>query len=137
MDPESVVTPLLREVAAALDHWLVGAAVPYTFVGGFAVALLGRPRATGDVYAVAAVNDDRLEELAALGAAFGFIAREHDLVPFARQFRVLRLVHTQTNVPVDVALAGTRVEMEAIERSQRRNVLGKRCRFRRRSTSQS
>jgi hypothetical protein len=92
MDPESVVTPLLREVAAALDHWLVGAAVPYTFVGGFAVALLGRPRATGDVYAVAAVNDDRLEELAALGAAFGFIAREHDLVPFARQFRVLRLV---------------------------------------------
>ena len=32
--------------------------------------------------------------------------------------------HTQTNVPVDVALAGTRVEMEAIERSQRRNILG-------------
>lgn len=115
MGPERRVDPELTRVAADLNRWMNDVSVPYAFVGGFAVAFLGEPRATGDLDAVMAVSDDRLKEVVASGARHGFFARREDALEFAESSRVLLLVHQPTGVPVDLSLAGTSLELEAIE----------------------
>jgi hypothetical protein len=92
--------------------------VPYAYIGGFAVAFQGVPRATQDIDAVILINDDRLDDFFPSGAGFGFRGRDEDALAFARRYRVLRLQHLVSNIPVDVSLAGISIEIEAIQAAE-------------------
>jgi hypothetical protein len=107
-----VFLPLLRDLA----RWWDAAEVPGVVIGGVAVAVLGRPRTTRDVDGVVLVDEHRWEEFLHAGAAFGFVPRVHDVLPFARLNRVLLLRHDPTSVNVDISLGWLPFEEEMLQR---------------------
>ena len=94
-------------------------------IGGVAVSLLGRPRATRDVDAVMWLDDEqRLTALVETARAHGLQPRMDDVVSFARQNRVLLLRHEASSVDLDIALGGLPFEQEAIDQAIERTVAG-------------
>jgi hypothetical protein len=80
-------------------------------------------------------NDDRLPEILETGIRHDFRGRREDFLEFAAFSRVLLLVHDPTGLPVDLSLAGTTVELEAIELATRQSFGWQTVPFPRRSTS--
>lgn len=86
----------------------------YAVIGGVAVVLNGYTRYTVDLDAIAVFDFTRIEEFAATLQQHGFELRTADAVAFARRHYVLKLVHRETGVPVDIAFAFTPFEQETI-----------------------
>ena len=87
-------------------------------IGGFAVAILGRPRTTYDIDALITLENDDLPDFVDSGATFGFALRMADALQFAETNRVLLLQHVKSGVDVDISLAGLPFELDAIKRRQ-------------------
>lgn len=110
---------------SALVGWLHEAKIPGVVIGGVAVSLLGRPRATRDVDAVMWLDDEqRLTDLVKAASTHGLQPRMDDVVSFAMQNRVLLLRHEASSVDLDVALGGLPFEQEAIAQAIERTVAG-------------
>lgn len=100
-DAPAPLVPLLAAMSA-LVGWLREAKVPGVVIGGVAVSLLGRPRATRDVDAVMWLDDERrLTDLVKAASFHDLRPRMDDAVSFARQNRVLLLRHESSSVDLD------------------------------------
>jgi hypothetical protein len=104
----------LIAAAAALTAWLEDADAPGMIVGGVAASLLGRPRMTQDVDALAALPEDRWPMLLAKATAHGLAARIEDPLAFAARTRVLLMRHEPSGIDIDLILGGLRFELDAI-----------------------
>ena len=85
--------------------------IPHVIIGGLAVSQLSRPRLTADI-----------DILIGSALSADFSLRIDVAEQFARQNRVLLLIHNQTQIHVDVSLGLLPFEREVIERSSRVSV---------------
>lgn len=115
---ESPVVDLLADLAAALD----GAGVPWFLFGAQAAILHGAARLTADVDVTVRLPP------ALTNQAFVDVLERHR---FQRRFadplftettRVIPLFHVQTQMPVDVVLAGPGIEDQFFNRVQVRQI---------------
>jgi len=83
-------------------------------IGGVAVGLHGYSRATADIDMIVDGTDIDLANFFEQARASGFEPRVADALEFARRTYVLPLKHSATGVPVDLSLAFTPFEQEAL-----------------------
>ncbi len=126
--PELPAAPLV-EVLGALTGWSVAAHMPYVVVGGIAASLLGRPRLTQDVDALAIAAEADWARVLSEAAPWRLVARGPDPLAFARRTRVLLLRHEPTGIDLDVIFAGMPFEAEAVTRGTEVDVGGVRMRL--------
>jgi predicted nucleotidyltransferase len=94
--------------------------IPHVLIGGLAVSQLSRPRLTADIDVLTYLDhDSRIPKLIESTTSAGFSLRIQEAEAFARQNRVLLLIHDQTRIPVDLSLGILPFEREVIERSSR------------------
>lgn len=89
-----------------LDHlkeWSSATSTSYAIVGGIAVGVRARPRATKDIDLIVYPGDNMARLLAGL-SDHGFEARVPDAIAVAEVTRVLLLKHSQSGTPIDVML---------------------------------
>lgn len=98
-------------------------------VGGIAASILGRPRATRDIDALAVVPDDQWTQLLGSSKAHGILPRIENPIEFARRTRVLLLRHTESGIDIDVILSGLQFEAEAVSRATVHDLSGVRLRL--------
>ena len=103
--------PTLRDLA----EWLRATHTPYVLIGGVAVSMVGRARITQDVDAAVVIDDDKLDAFIESGAKFGFAPRVADPVRFAQETCMLLMAHKEDGVRLDIALAKTQFEQDAIK----------------------
>jgi len=108
--------PLLVTLRA-LVSWLEAEKIPHVIIGGVAVGLLGDPRVTKDVDALALLDPDRWESFVAAGEEFGFVPRREDALAFARKARVLLFHHRPGGIDVDISFGALPFEEEAVSRA--------------------
>jgi len=118
MRKSAELKPLL-EPLSVLKRLLEKAECQWMIIGGVAASLLGKPRFTADVDAVALIEDKELPNLLKVAKRRGFEARIKDAVEFAKKNRVLLFKHTKTGINVDLSLGLLPFEIEAIKRSKR------------------
>ena len=109
-----VPAPALIQAAIDVQGVLTAAGIRSSVIGGLAVQRWGEPRATQDVdfSVLAPVGDEHRPLELLLGS---FAARRPDAMAFAITNRVLLIQVNQ--VAVDVGLAGSAFEIEALHRS--------------------
>lgn len=98
-------------------------------VGGIAASILGRPRATRDIDALAVARDDQWTQLLGSSEAHGIVPRIENPLEFARRTRVLLLRHTESGIDVDIILGGLPFEAEAVSRATAHDLSGVRVRL--------
>lgn len=112
--PSDPLKPI-REALTATVRGLDAYGAPYMLIGGVAVGQLTEPRATRDVDISLWLDDDaKLPALLDELARHGLKPRVAKAVEFATANRMLLLVHHASRIHVDVALAVTPYEEEAI-----------------------
>jgi hypothetical protein len=113
--PEPVPQAFL-DVLRNLTEWFSDAQLDAMVVGGVAASILGRPRATRDIDALAMLAEDKWA--AALDAAerHGIAARIEEPLEFARRTRVLLLRHVESGIDIDLILGRLPFEEQAIAR---------------------
>src|SRR5258708_11298319 len=99
-------------------RWFKSAKISGAVIGGIAVSIQGHPRYTRDLDALVVMNDSNWPAFIARAPKFGFSARVSDVLEFARQTRMLLLLHDPSGVPLDVSLGCLAFEEELIERAQ-------------------
>lgn len=92
----------------------------YVF-GAQAVAVHGHPRATADLDLTVDLGELAPSALVERLGRAGFVARFDDPA-FIRATRVIPLVHTRSQIPVDVVLAGPGLEQLFIDGAERHRV---------------
>lgn len=102
--------------------WFEAARVRGVVIGGVAVSLLARPRATRDVDVLALVQERRWPRFLEAARPFGIRPRIGDALDFARKSRVLLLVHEPTGVPLDCSLGLLPFEKRTVDRRTRRRL---------------
>ncbi len=110
------LSPLLV-VIRDLTQWFSSCHVPYLVIGGVAVAILGKPRATQDVDALISLDEISLRSFFDEGPRHGFGPRMSDALPFAQKAKVLLMKHIATGIPVDISFALLPFEKKAISRA--------------------
>lgn len=120
---EGVPKPFLSALAD-LTTWLESAGIPAMVVGGVAASILGRPRATRDIDALAMAPSGQWSELLKSAQARGIVPRVRDPLEFAQRTRFLLLRHTESAVDMDVILGGLPFEAEAVSRASTHDLGG-------------
>jgi hypothetical protein len=123
------VPRLFVAALADLTRWLEAAGVPAMIVGGIAASILGRPRATRDIDALAVARDDQWTQLLGSSEAHGIVPRIENPLEFARRTRVLLLRHAESGIDVDIILSGLPFEAEAVARATAHDLSGVRVRL--------
>jgi len=100
-----------------MTAWLRTEQVPYTAIGGIAVALIAQPRMTHDIDTVVWLEYERWKGLLKAGERYGFTPRLSDALGFAVTARVLLLRHESSGINFDVSLGALPFELEMIERA--------------------
>lgn len=117
----------IPEVIGALGTALESIGVPWMLIGGVAVISRGLPRLTDDVDATLMGAEVDLEQLVDALEQHGIRPRIDGAIDFARQRQVLLLIHTASDIPLDVSLAWLPFETSAIERAERMDLGGVRA----------
>jgi hypothetical protein len=107
-----------------LVHWLDAASVPSMIIGGVAASVLGQPRLTHDVDALAILPEDSWGVAMEAAARFGIFPRIDDPLGFARRSRVLLMRHVASGIDIDVTFGGLAFEKAAVENSARHDIEG-------------
>ena len=123
------VPRLFVAALADLTQWLEAVGVPAMIVGGIAASILGRPRATRDIDALAVVPEDQWTGLLGSAQSRGILPRVESALEFARRTRVLLLRHTESGIDIDIILSGLPFEAEAVSRATVHDVGGVRVRL--------
>lgn len=121
--PEDTLAPLLAALRDLIS-WFENADIRGAVIGGVAASLLGRPRVTRDVDALAVLDEERWEKFLGAGAGFGFVPRRHDALAFAQSTRVLLAHHNASGIDVDIVFAGLPFEKAAVAGAQSLSVGG-------------
>lgn len=93
-------------------------------IGGVAASVLGAPRYTKDIDATIIVNEENLDAVVQAARDAGFEPRDSDPVAFARRWRMVLLRHRTERLDVDVSLAGTQFEIEAVVNAELHELAG-------------
>jgi hypothetical protein len=105
-------------------RWLDAAHAPSMVIGGVAASVLGRPRLTQDVDALAILPEKDWQGAVELGTHYGISPRIENAVEFAKRSRVLLLRHLPSGINIDVTLGGLPFEHDAVARCEHRDVGG-------------
>ncbi|MGA9995518.1 MAG: nucleotidyl transferase AbiEii/AbiGii toxin family protein [Pyrinomonadaceae bacterium] len=116
MSEESVPASFVSTLQA-LSDWLETERIPHITIGGVAVSLLAKPRATQDIDAVIWLEENRWEEFLRVGERYGFIPRLSGALEFAAKARVFLLKHQESGISVDISCGALEFEKEMIERA--------------------
>lgn len=108
----------------ALAALLAAIARPAMVVGGLAVQLRGRPRATLDADVTVEAEPEDVPDLVRAARKAGFIARPDDPVAFAKKTWVLPLARVEDGWEVDLILAWSPFERQAIGRARPEVIAG-------------
>jgi len=108
---------LLEDALEALTGALTECRAPWTIIGGIAVIARGVRRFTTDVDAAVRGDAVSVQALLETLAKFAIVPRVADAVPFAEANLVLLLRHEATGVDLDVSLAWSAFEHDALATS--------------------
>jgi hypothetical protein len=111
------MAPLL-EALTALEGWLRSEKLDHVYIGGLAVALVGRPRITQDIDGIVLLGGMSIQELLRSATAAGFPPRVPDAIAFTVESRVFLLRHEGTGVPIDLSIGFLPFEEEAVRRAR-------------------
>ncbi len=103
----------------SMTLWFKERDVPYSIIGGIAVAFLVTPRSTQDIDSIVWLDLDHAEDFLNSGARFGFVPRINDALDFVKRSRVLLLRHEPSGLDIDISLAATPFEWELIEHARK------------------
>ncbi len=123
------VPRLFVTALADLTQWLEAAGIPAMVVGGVAASILGRPRTTRDIDALAVAPDDQWTQLLKSSKTHGILPRIENPLEFARRTRVLLLRHAASGIDIDIILSGLPFEAEAVSRATVHDLSGVRVRL--------
>jgi hypothetical protein len=112
----------LEAALADLMEWFATAHISGMLIGGVAASILGRPRLTRDIDALAILPEARWAGALEAAAQFGIVPRLVDALDFARRSRVLLLRHAGSGIDLDITLGVLPFEEQAVARSERRVV---------------
>lgn len=112
-----------------LVSWLDDANVPSMIIGGVAASVLGRPRLTQDVDALAILPEPQWAKVVAAAAPHGIAPRIEDALEFASRSRVLLMRHLSSGIDIDLTLGGLSFEETAVSRSEAHEIGGVRIRL--------
>jgi hypothetical protein len=103
----------LKQALEALVQSFAG--LEWFVFGAQAVRVWGTPRQTVDIDVTVALAPTQVAQLVARCAPYGLRARVPDPGAFAEKYWVVPLLH-DNGTPIDVVLAGTRFEQDAMSR---------------------
>jgi predicted nucleotidyltransferase len=118
------LAPSLLTALADLTRWLDGSGIPAIVIGGVAASVLGRPRLTRDIDALAILPEDAWAQALASAAGYGIVPRIGDALAFARRSRVLLMRHAASAIDLDITFGGLPFEKAAVENSATHDVGG-------------
>ena len=98
-------------------------------IGGVAASVLGRPRLTQDVDALAVLPDADWAEAVRLAPQYRILPRIEDALQFAQRSRVLLMRHTTSGIDVDVTFGELPFERAAVANCENHDVGGVRVRL--------
>jgi hypothetical protein len=113
-----------RSALADLMSWLDAAYIPAMVIGGVAASVLGRPRLTQDVDALAILAEKDWQKAIDTATKFGITPRIKDALEFARRSRVLLLRHAESGIDLDVTFGGLPFEESAVNNCRLHDVGG-------------
>jgi len=90
----------------------------HVIIGGVAVSLVGKPRATQDIDGLVLLKGDRQEEFFKKVLDSNFSPRISDAIEFARRRRVLLLQHRNSGIKVDLSFADLPFQEEVFKRKK-------------------
>ena len=111
---ESSPLDRLDPALTASTRWLRDIAAPFMLIGGVATGLLSQVRATKDVDWLASIPEDKLAFALAAAEKYGIVSKVSGILDFVQTSCVFPLVHQPSGGRVDVALAGSSFEEDAI-----------------------
>lgn len=117
------VAPLLVALRA-LEGWLRSEGLDHVYIGGLAVALVGRPRITEEIDGIVLLEKMSVREFLRRARAGGFPYRVPDAAAFAEESRVFLLRHAETSVPIDLSIGFLPFEEETVRRANAISVKG-------------
>jgi hypothetical protein len=123
------VPATLLAALADLMKWLDAANMPSMIIGGVAASVLGRPRLTQDVDALAICPEEEWADAVSTAAGHGILPRIENPLDFARRSRVLLMRHAESGIDIDVAFGGLLFEQAAIDNSKIHDIGGLRVRL--------
>jgi Nucleotidyl transferase of unknown function (DUF2204) len=105
-------------------RWFDAARIPSMIIGGVAASILGRPRLTQDIDALALLPASDWASALQLASVHGILPRIEDALQFARRSRVLLLRHSASGIDLDVMFGGLTFEQRAVAQCQSHQVGG-------------
>jgi predicted nucleotidyltransferase len=119
----------LLAALADLVKWLDDAKMPSMIIGGVAASVLGRPRLTQDVDALAILPEADWADAVSTAAHHGIHPRIENPLDFARRSRVLLMRHVESGIDIDLTFGRLSFELTAIDHSEIHDVGGVRVRL--------
>ena len=119
----------LESALADLMGWLDAAHIPSMIIGGVAASVLGRPRLTRDVDALAVLPEGDWAEATRLAPQFNILPRIDNALQFAKRSRVLLMRHTTSGIDVDLTFGELPFERAAVANCENHDVGGIRVRL--------
>jgi len=119
----------LESALADLMGWLDAAHIPSMIIGGVAASVLGRPRLTRDVDALAVLPEADWAEAIRLAPQFNILSRIDNALQFAKRSRVLLMRHTTSGIDVDLTFGELPFERAAVANCENHDVGGIRVRL--------
>ena len=105
---------LLEKTAQALD----AAGIPYMVIGGQAVLLYGEPRLTKDVDITLGVGPERLPDVLDAVEGLGWRVLSESPQEFVEETLVLPCLEPEGDIPVDLIVAFSPYEQQAVARAK-------------------
>jgi hypothetical protein len=123
------VPATLLAALADLVKWLDTTKIPSMIIGGVAASVLGRPRLTQDVDALAILPEGEWANAVLTAARHGILPRIENSLDFARRSRVLLMRHAESGIDIDVTFGGLSFERAAIDNGKMHEIGGLRVRL--------
>jgi len=123
------VPTTLRAALADLVNWLDATKIPSMVIGGVAASILGRPRLTQDVDALAILPEADWAKAVSTAASHGILPRIENPLDFARRSRVLLMRHAASGIDIDLTFGRLSFEQTAIDHSEIHDIGGLRVRL--------
>lgn len=123
------VPATLRAALADLVKWLDETKIPSMIIGGVAASVLGQPRLTQDVDALAILPEADWANAISTAAHHGILPRIENPLDFARRSRVLLMRHAESGIDIDVTFGRLSFEQTAIANSEIHDIGGLRVRL--------
>ncbi len=107
--------PVLVSIQELLDKFPQRGVI----IGGIAVTILGEQRYTADVDILVLISNDQVNNFFDASRSAGFTSRVTDLLAFAKQNRVIPLVHTESGLKADFVMGMLPFEKEVVARAKK------------------